>query len=387
MDVNFGFCRDCKKRNTSLRWCQSCNSKRLEADFPNWTSGNKKIDEFLRETQLTARCWQEVFEWIPYSNIIEVELVGKGGYGTVYKAKWKGGCIIKWMRKEKTWKRWGTEFVALKSLYGDFNEFMHELKTLHRCTRFNPNGFECYGVTQDPITHNYMIVADFYGKGDLRQYFHYGSDKLDWSKKLDMLKQIASDLHNIHKANLVHRDLHSGNVLIDSITCIADLGLSRDENISQTFTEVSGVLPYVAPEVLHQQPYTKAADVYSFGMIMWEFTSYRLPFSERSHDIYLALDICKGLRPDPIEGTPPCYVKLMQQCWDSDPNKRPTAEYIAETLQSWFEGSDENIQNQFKTADEVDSMRERPSQVCEIHPSAVYTSRCLPTIPLGDFTF
>ena len=249
--------------------------------------------------------------------------------------------------------------------------------------KFNPNGFECYGASQDPNTHKYLIIADCYEDGDLRRYFRYQACNLDWSKKLDMLSQLARDLQNIHDANLVHRDLHSGNVLVDDTTCIADLGQSLDVKTTPTSTEVNGVMPYVAPEVLCTRPYTKAADVYSFGMIMWEFTSFQLPFSERPHNIDLVFNICGGLRPNLIEGTPSCYAELMQQCWHSDPEKRPTAEYIVNTLRNWVEGSDENIVNQFKTADEFNSanpVRERP-----IHQSAIYTSRILPTAPISMF--
>ncbi|GES98392.1 kinase-like domain-containing protein [Rhizophagus clarus] len=315
MNKNFGHCKECKEKNTGLKWCRSCNAKRLEAEFPNWTSGNEELDIFLRETQLTARCWQEVFEWIPYTNIIDVEEVGRGGYGIVYKSKWEGGCII--------------------------SDFMHELKMLHQFMKFNPTGFECYGVTQDPYTHKYFIVTDYYGK-----------------------------------------DLHSGNVLVDTITCIADLGQSQDVRTLQTPTEVNGVMPYVAPEVLRTRPYTKAADIYSFGMIMWEFTSFQLPFSERPHNIDLAFNICDGLRPKPIEGTPPCYVELMQKCWNSDPNERPKAEYLVNILQDWFEGSDENISNQFKAADEFNSVNPVRDKSQPVHKSAIYTSRLLPTIPI-----
>ena len=122
-------------------------------------------------------------------------------------------------------------------------------------------------------------------------------------------------------------------------------------------------------------------------MIMWEFTSFQLPFSERPHDIDLAFSICDGLRPKPIEGTPPCYIELMQQCWNSDPKKRPTAEYIANTLQGWFEGSNENISNQFKTADEFNSVNPVRENSQSVHKSAIYTSRLLPTIPIVNSMF
>ncbi|RGB40745.1 kinase-like domain-containing protein [Rhizophagus diaphanus] len=234
------------------------------------------------------------------------------------------------MPKEKKWARWGTELVALKCLYGGISDFMHELKILHQYLKFNPNGFECYGVTQDPHTHKYFIVTDYYRKGDLRHYFR----NLNWSKKLDMLLQLARDLRNIHNADLVHKDLHSGNVLVDTITCISDLGQSQDVRTLQTSNQVP---------------------------------------SER---------ICDGLRPKPIEGTPPCYIELMQQCWNSDPKKRPTAEYIANTLQGWFEGSNENISNQFKTADEFNLVNPVRENSQSVHKSAIYTSRLLPTIPI-----
>jgi len=51
----FGLCPKCNKPNTGYRWCQQCNAKRFQQDFPNWTSGNKYIDKFIQESQLSAR--------------------------------------------------------------------------------------------------------------------------------------------------------------------------------------------------------------------------------------------------------------------------------------------------------------------------------------------
>jgi serine/threonine protein kinase len=69
----------------------------------------------------------------------------------------------------------------------------------------------------------------------------------------------------------------------------------------------------MAPEVLKGKPYTQASDIYSFSMIMWEFTSGVTPFNDRAHDIQLSLSICKGERPEIIENTPQCYVDLMKK--------------------------------------------------------------------------
>src|SRR5436190_12545191 len=93
-------------------------------------------------------------------------------------------------------------------------------------------------------------------------------------------------------------------------------------------------MPYVDPEVLRREPYTQAADIYSFGMIMYFIATGRQPFSNFAHDELLAIDICKGIRPAEISEpeAPKCYVDLMKRCWDSNPDKRPKATEICELI-------------------------------------------------------
>ncbi|RGB21647.1 kinase-like domain-containing protein, partial [Rhizophagus diaphanus] len=81
-----------------------------------------------------------------------------------------------------------------------------------------------------------------------------------------------------------------------------------------------------APEVLRGKPYTQAADVYSFGMVMYYIATGRQPFVNCAHDNILALNICNGIRPEINEQeAPKFYIDLMKNCWDPDPNKRPSA--------------------------------------------------------------
>src|SRR2546429_2998926 len=114
---------------------------------------------------------------------------------------------------------------------------------------------------------------------------------------------------------------------------IGDLGLcqqvvDKKDNLNKIF----GVIPYLAPEVLSKKPYTKESDIYSFGMIMWEFTTGKKPFHDRPHNHCLILDILKGERPQITDDTPEFYAELMKRCWDHNPENRPTAEEIQDCL-------------------------------------------------------
>ncbi|RGB42793.1 kinase-like domain-containing protein, partial [Rhizophagus diaphanus] len=108
--------------------------------------------------------------------------------------------------------------------------------------------------------------------------------------------------------------------------------------------KIYGVMPYVAPEVLRGKLYTQAADIYSFGMIMYFVATGRQPFANRVHDEFLALDICEGIRPKLNElEAPKCYIELMKKCWDSNPNKRPDATEISDQIYSWKNDDFEHV--------------------------------------------
>jgi len=191
-----------------------------------------------------------------------------------------------------------------------------------------------------------------------------------WSIKLMILYSIIEGLYTMHQLNLVHKDFHDGNIfsegfkdpaihalednvlekvdtvleestsIIPVITfIISDLGLSQPVEYFQSFSEkdkIYGVLPFVAPEVLRSKPYTPASNIYSFSMIMWEFTSEIRPFNDKAHNLHLGLSICKGERPEISENTPQCYIDLMKKCWDEDPNKRPNALEVMEIIGIWY---------------------------------------------------
>src|ERR1043166_8312566 len=183
-----------------------------------------------------------------------------------------------------------------------------------------------YGITQNPNTQNFMIIVKYYELGDLSHYITKNFFDLSWEDKLKRLLNIASGLWNIHYQRIIHKDYHGGNIfLTNESTIIGDLGLSKSSLDNDNDNEIYGIIPYVAPETFRGQKYTDKSDIYSFGMIMWELMTGRRPFWDQNHDSNLIIEICDGFRPPIVTNAPEGYIELMQECWYSDPNKRPLA--------------------------------------------------------------
>src|SRR5437762_3474948 len=146
------------------------------------------------------------------------------------------------------------------------------------------------------------------------------------------------------------------------------------------------ILPYIAPEVLNGEPYTLSSDIYSFGVIMTEFSSGKPPFHKRKHDTSLALEICNGLRPEFGKGTPEIYKKLAYRCMNANPNQRPTANELYDILYFWYnsynlEFYQERERFGYKGKDIRAIFKEADKEIPNIStsykkdPDAIYTSR------------
>ena len=210
---------------------------------------------------------------------------------------------------------------------------------------------------------------------DLTHYITNKFFEIRWSEKLLLLDNIISGLKNIHDANIIHKDYHR-NVFITSSKIFAegkaitgDLGISKSaiESIEDN-NEVYGIIPYVAPEILQGQKYTKASDIYSFSMVMWELMTGRKPFWDQNHDTGLIIKICDGFRPPIVTNAPVGYVELMQECWHPDPDKRPTAINLMEKIKV------------IKYYDWVEVVASPDIGPIENNPGAVYKSRLLSTM-------
>src|ERR1043166_3113575 len=81
-------CKNCNKKCLATLYCEYCVRNYLEANFSNWTSGNKNIDKLIQECQTKTLMPEKVVEWIPYNKLQNIEYLTEGGFSEIYTADW-----------------------------------------------------------------------------------------------------------------------------------------------------------------------------------------------------------------------------------------------------------------------------------------------------------
>ncbi|KAG9293395.1 hypothetical protein G9A89_006680 [Geosiphon pyriformis] len=263
--------------------------------------------------------------------------VGEGGFGIVKKGSWEIGKILFWEKKSQKYERTGVTKVALKYLkdsqnikYINPDEFIshHQSAT---CKYI----LECYGITKDITTDEYVMVLPFAEHGDLRAFLKLNKDILIWDMFLRILFQIAGGLRFIHKSKLVHGDLHPGNILVFITNplkvVISDLGLCRPADDTPQSGKIYGVLEYLVPEIFEEGSHTKYRDIYSFAIISCEIISGERPFNN-TDPINVVHDVIKGKRPTIKKHTLQCIQEIIEKNWQYDPSCRDSAEELQQKV-------------------------------------------------------
>ncbi|GBC05819.1 hypothetical protein RclHR1_06440006 [Rhizophagus clarus] len=420
--IFYSGCRYCLTTNiifglTTQSQCKKC--KRVSSIISSIISGNSELDDFIlnlnpgvynnlriddfsdklknndeyflpskiestirsfcqnyKDTQLKDQSENQM-KWISYSQFTNVVEIARGGFGIIYRATQDQQRII--LKKFKNSKD--------TSKY-----FLNELKSNQNCYEIEHHIIRIHGITKDHNLGDYMLVMQYASEGDLHNWLQKKFAEITWNKeKLIILWQISEGLETIHNADYIHRDFHSGNILIDILLerfserhqwLIGDLGLSQPANNTSN-NEIYGVIPYIAPEIFRGVAFSKKSDIYCMGMIMWELTTGCKPFANVEHDHNLIFKILDGERPEITEDTPECYVNLMKSCWDPDPQKRPSIEEIHKTFSEWFLGKKcNNIfdKAELKRKELIKLEKLGPEFAERPHPKAIYTSR-----PLSSF--
>ncbi|GBB91904.1 hypothetical protein RclHR1_19340003 [Rhizophagus clarus] len=416
--IIYNGCRYCLTTNiifgiTDKSRCKKCNKiVFITTDIANTTSGNYDIDVLLgldtnnyhmiasynkyinnNEKRLNSlqiyefisdkfgNEYNSIIKWFPYSQTFKtVEEIAKGGFSIIYKANVAEYGI-----------------VILKKFEMSQNvtkPFLDELKSNIQCySRFDFIA-KLYGITQDPLLGDYMLVMEYADGGNLHDYLRKNFANITWKEKLIILQNISEGLHSIHKENIIHRDIHSGNILLKkndsgNLWKIGDLGLSQPENNILNKDKIYGVIPYIAPEIFKGSSFSKASDIYSLGMIMWELTTGCKPFENVNHYFHIILKVLNGERPKITEDTTEFFANLMKRCWNLDPFKRPIIfeilEFISRCNYSHITKFVELKQAEEKRIELIRLKKIALEFSEKTNPRSIYISRALNISPLSAF--
>ncbi|PKI75717.1 hypothetical protein CRG98_003860 [Punica granatum] len=178
--------------------------------------------------------------------------------------------------------------------------------------------------------------------GSLKQVLRRKDRTIDRRKRLIIARDAAFGMEYLHGKNIVHFDLKSHNFLVNMrdpqrpVCKIGDLGLSKIKQRTLVSGGVRGTIPWMAPELFNSKSnmVTEKIDVYSFGIVMWELLTGEEPYENLRSEEIIAGIINGNLRPNIPSWCDPVWRSLMERCWSSDPESRPSFSEVAKELRT-----------------------------------------------------
>ncbi|KAG7600837.1 Protein kinase domain [Arabidopsis thaliana x Arabidopsis arenosa] len=201
------------------------------------------------------------------------------------------------------------------------------------------------GACKDPLM---VIVTELLPGMSLRKYLtSIRPQLLHLPLALSFALDIARALHCLHANGIIHRDLKPDNLLLTEnhkSVKLADFGLAREESVTEMMTAETGTYRWMAPELYstvtlrqgEKKHYNNKVDVYSFGIVLWELLTNRMPFEGMSNLQAAYAAAFKQERPVMPEGISPSLAFIVQSCWVEDPNMRPSFSQIIRLLNEFL---------------------------------------------------
>jgi serine/threonine protein kinase len=311
-----------------------------------------ELATFLLERLLSGSAYtisnHSNFSEILLKNLEQLKMLGKGGFGTVHKARWLGFDVAK-----KAFH--GHRLEEMDRISTSFLQEVSILDGLH-----HPNivSLLWYG-TSKPKCYIIMELMD----GDLQALMQRRMESGDncgspfnISEALDIMLQVGEGMLFLHERRIVHRDLKSHNILVKCVEArevnavlwhvkVADFGMSKTKEYSMTYsdqTQNQGTPKWMAPEMIRtgdngesfwkqKLRFPFKCDIYSFGMVCYEILTGHVPFPNLSPADVKRM-VLLGERPELPNECPPRLRTLIEACWSSEPSLRPHFGHICSEI-------------------------------------------------------
>nr|XP_009802147.1 PREDICTED: probable serine/threonine-protein kinase DDB_G0267514 isoform X2 [Nicotiana sylvestris] len=182
---------------------------------------------------------------------------------------------------------------------------------------------------------NLCIVTEFMSRGSIYNFLHKQKGAFKLPTLLKAAADVSKGMNYLHQNKIIHRDLKTANLLMDEhgVVKVGDFGVARVQAQTGVMTAETGTYRWMAPEVIEHRPYDHKADVFSFGIVLWELLTGEIPYACLT-PLQAAIGVVQqGLRPAIPEHAHPKLVELLQKCWQQDPTQRPDFSEILDILQ------------------------------------------------------
>ncbi|CAD7704576.1 unnamed protein product [Ostreobium quekettii] len=326
-----------------MYWYLTCILEGRDVDRQIPDGIRKEVEELM----VKQKHRMEFVTVIPEQEIVQMEKIGEGGCGQVFKGWWKDVPVaIKMLRSDLT-----PESRA---------EFLSEVE-LH-IQLSHPNVVRCLGA----MASNGIVME--LASTDLEKFYWRQGDEWDWLKKLQLMLNASSGLQHLHNNKVVHGDIKTANFLVfDSpteqsvVVKISDFGLAATKTGSRSKTAfpLAGTFLWMAPELSEGAAQTFSADVFSFGLVLFELSALSPPYKGLNSNPIVLQRKNNGKNPVPIpEDCPEALSKLMKHCIAVDPCDRPTMEQVGTKLT-------EIIQQAMGSSSGNDEMASAGNQPCQ----------------------
>ncbi|OHT06877.1 hypothetical protein TRFO_25063 [Tritrichomonas foetus] len=268
--------------------------------------------------------------------------IGEGSYAVVFRAQYKGKTVAVKVTKDK--------FNSIEDKQKTLNYFRREVACLRvlnhpAVIKFYGHSYhnDIFGTNRNTLVMEYAPNSTLQNAIKMAQK---GRPMKGWSntKICNIIIGIANGMKTVHSAKILNRDLKPENILLDVnlYPKICDFGVAKtfDPNSDLNMTLLVGSPAYTAPEILDGSSrwYKKEADVYSFGIILYQLIVLESrPFANIRNVYQLSQYLNKNKRLNIPDSVHPFWKEMINNCWSGVISKRPTFSNIYESICNYLQ--------------------------------------------------